>query len=428
MNPISRSTTAQPVSKSVGSDAAEVPDLVIEISDSLVDDSPSQQLAESDTASKPISSAEMERIPIPWRHPFQATAWLARAGLGIVSLVLVLALLAAVPIVNFVVLGYLLEAEGRVARTGRLRQAFPLLGRAPQIGSIVLGVWIWILPLRLLADMTIDARLIDPTSESTKFLATVTRGFAVVVAIHLLLALARGGGFWTFLRPIKNIRWMIARLREGDYLDRAASAIRAFVADLRLHHHFSLGIRGFIVAFIWLVLPTALFAAADKTEGGPFLVTVIGGLWLFAVFCWLPFLQARYAAEDRFRAGFELRTIRQLSGRAPFSWLLAVVLVYLLALPLYLLKIALVPNDAMWFITLVFLMSMFPARIVTGWAYSRAARTEHPARFVWRLSARILMVPLVGLYVFLLFFTQFIGEHGKRVLFEHHAFMLPVPF
>jgi hypothetical protein len=27
-----------------------------------------------------------------------------------------------------------------------------------------------------------------------------------------------------------------------------------------------------------------------------------------------------------------------------------------------------------------------------------------------------------------LFFTQFIGQHGKGVLFEHHAFLVPAPF
>jgi hypothetical protein len=30
--------------------------------------------------------------------------------------------------------------------------------------------------------------------------------------------------------------------------------------------------------------------------------------------------------------------------------------------------------------------------------------------------------------VFLLFFTPYISEHGRGVLFEHHAFLLPVPF
>jgi hypothetical protein len=38
------------------------------------------------------------------------------------------------------------------------------------------------------------------------------------------------------------------------------------------------------------------------------------------------------------------------------------------------------------------------------------------------------LAPLLALYVTLLFFTQFIGEHGKWVLLEHHAWLLPAPF
>jgi hypothetical protein len=82
----------------------------------------------------------------------------------------------------------------------------------------------------------------------------------------------------------------------------------------------------------------------------------------------------------------------------------------------------------MWFVTLVFIASIYPAKVVTGWAYHRAARRGKRAHFLWRWTARSLMVPLVGFYVFLLFFTQFIAEHGKGALFEHHAFLLPVPF
>jgi hypothetical protein len=255
----------------------------------------------------------------------------------------------------------------------------------------------------------------------------LTRVFSVFVAMHLMLALARGGGFWTFFRPIKNARWLIARLREGEYLPRAAAEVQAFVADLQLRRHFWLGVRGFAGAALWLAVPTALFAASNKTEGGTILVTIFGGFCLLAVFCWMPFLQAGFAAEDRFGAFFELRQVRQLFGRAPLAWLAAVVVVYVLALPLYLLKVALVPRDAMWLITLVFIVSIYPARVVAGWAYSRAARAARPAWFGWRWLARTLIVPLVGLYVFLLFFTQFIGEHGKWVLFEHHAFLLPLP-
>ena len=63
-----------------------------------------------------------------------------------------LAVLAAIPLINFLALGYLLEAEGRVARTGKLRYALPLLPLAPRLGSIALGIWLWLWPVRWITD------------------------------------------------------------------------------------------------------------------------------------------------------------------------------------------------------------------------------------------------------------------------------------
>lgn len=366
-------------------------------------------------------------MPAPWRHPVRSVLWLFRTTFGVASLILLLAVIAAIPLVNFVVLGYLLEVEGRVARTGRLRQAFPLLGRAPQLGSIVLGVWLWILPLRLMSNMVADARLVDPASNVTRNLAVALKFAAVVVAVHLVLAIARGGSLATFFRPIKNARWLWTQYRTENYLSTASREVRNFIADLQLRHHFSLGVRGFAGAAVWLFIPTLLFAITSQTEGGAILVTILGGLCLLAVFLWLPFLQARFAAENRLTAFFELRKVRGLFNQAPIAWVAATIAVYALALPLYLLKVALVPRDALWFVTIVFIVSIYPARVLTGWAYSRAVRAERRAWFGWRWLSRLLVVPLIGLYVFLLFFTQFIGEHGKGVLFEHHAFLLPLP-
>jgi hypothetical protein len=99
-----------------------------------------------------------------------------------------------------------------------------------------------------------------------------------------------------------------------------------------------------------------------------------------------------------------------------------------LALPLYLSKVALPPRDALVLLTPLFIVSIYPAKVISGWAYHRAVTKEEPARFWWRWTARWLMVPLLAAYVFLLFFTQFIGAQGKGVLFQHHAFLLPVPF
>jgi hypothetical protein len=380
------------------------------------------------TAGDYRGAGRLAEFPSPWRHPFRAIAWSARAAFGIVSLIVLLALLAAIPIVNFLVLGYLLEAEGGVARGGRLRRAFPLLTIAPRLGSIALGVWLWLLPLRLLANVAADARLIDPTGRSTRRLDFAVTALSIAIAVHLCLALARGGSIGCFLRPIKNARWAIRQWRLGGYAEKAAAEIRAFVAGLRLRYHFWLGVRGAFGAFAWLVVPTALFAFASKTEGRQIVVTILGGLLLLPVLAWLPFLQARFASENRFRGLFELREVRRLFSHAPLAWLLAVVATYVLALPLYLLKVFLLPQDAMWFVTLVFILSIYPARLVTGWAYGRAVRRPQRANFVSRWSARLLMGPLLAVYVFLLFFTQFIGQHGKGVLFEHHAFLVPAPF
>jgi hypothetical protein len=345
-----------------------------------------------------------------------------------VSLILLLALVAAIPVINFLALGYLLEVEGRVARSGRLRDAFPLIDVAPRLGSIALGLWAWVFPIRLLANAAADARLIDPDSRADRGLHFVVRVAAMLIGCHLCLALARGGSVTAFLRPWRNLRWLWARWRAGDYWSQAESAIREFTASLRLRHHFWLGIRGYVGAMLWLVVPTALFAASHRTEGASVLVTILGGILLMAVLSWVPFLQAHFAAENRFGALFEWRQVRRMYQRAPFSWLFTMLVTLTLALPLYLFKIVLPPRDAMWLVTVVFIVSIYPAKVLSGWAYHRAAVRERQAWFGWRWLTRIALVPLLGAYVFLLFFTQFIGAHGKGVLFEHHAFLLPVPF
>lgn len=375
------------------------------------------------------SVGDIPPFPHPLRHPLRATAWVTRLLFGIVSLVLLLALIAAIPIVNFLALGYLLETEGRLARTGRLRFMFPLLDLAPRLGSIVLGMSLWLKPLQMLADAADDALLIDPDGGSARTLRVLLKVISGFVAIHLCLALARGGSLGCFFRPIKNVRWLWQRWNERNYWETAEQGVRKFVAGLRLPHHFWLGLRGFVGAAIWLWPPTLFFAALRRTDHpGQILSTLLGGAVLILVFAWVPFLQARMAAENRFGAMFELRPVRELFRRAPLAWLIAVVLIYALSLPLYLFKIVSPPQDALWLETPVFILSIYPARVLTGWAYHRAWAKPHRAWFGFRWVCRTVMLPLIAAYVFLLFFTPFISEHGKAVLFEHPAFLLPVPF
>lgn len=401
-----------------------------EIPGSLAPSEPFSEPALELTEFLPVDTVgNIPPFPNPFRHPLRAIGWVVRFLFGIVSLVLMLAVVAAIPIVNFLALGYLLETEGRMARTGRLRFMFPLLDLAPRLGSIALGVWLWLLPVRLLSHASVDAMLLDPGGDAARRLAGLANFVAGAVAIHLCLALARGGALSTFFRPIKNLRWIWQRIQERDYWEQADRSIRHYVAGLRLRHHFWLGLRGFIGAAIWLWPPTLLFSALRQTEQpGQALVTLLGGALLLPVLAWVPFLQARMAAEDRFSAMFELRAVRELFRRAPIAWLISVVLTYALTLPLYLFKIVSPPQDILWGVTIVFIVSIYPARVFTGWAYHRAWRRTDRAGFAFRWLSRFLMLPLLAGYLFLLFFTPFIGEHGRAVLFEHHAFLLPSPF
>ncbi len=370
-------------------------------------------------------------FPHLFRHPIKAAFWLLRMMFGIGCLVLFLALIAAIPLVNFIALGYLLDVEGRVARTGKIRLAFPLLDIAPRMGTIVIGIVLWLLPLFFLGGAAADARLIDPGGSSDQNLHLLTLIASIVVSIHLCLSLARGGTFFCFLRPLKNALWFKQQIHTGDYFERAALHVKSFITSLKLGTHFSLGLRGFLGAFLWLVIPSLMLAAIsslDGEKGVSVLVTLIGGACLVLVLGWLPLLQAHFTAENRFSAMFELRTIRRKFKRTPLAWMLSLIVVYVLSLPLYLFKVAALPRDAVWGITLIFVATIYPTKILLGWVYHRASSKTKNAWFGWRWLSRTIVLPLIAVYVFIVFFTQFIGIHGSGGLLEHHLFLLPVPF
>jgi hypothetical protein len=368
-------------------------------------------------------------FPVPWRHPIRCVLWIVRTLFGLASLTLLLAVAAAVPLVNFWVLGYLLDVEGRVARSGKIRASLPLLGLAPKFGLIVLGVWLCVLPLRLLAGASSDAALIDPNGAVAARWAFGLFAAKWLMTAHLCLALARGGSLSCFFRPIKNIRWLLARWRDHDYWNRASTAIGQFVSELNAKRYYSAGWRGYLGTAAWLVIPSALYGSLhDPDKPAQVLVMLTGGVGLWLTLMWAPILQAQFAAQNRVLAFGELGKARELFRRAPFAWLFAIVLTYLLALPMYLFKVVSPPQDAMWFITIIFVVTIFPTKVALGWAYGRSMRRPGRAWWPWRLLCKIVLGVLVAIYVFILFFTPAIGEHGRRVLYEHHTLLLPVPF
>ena len=379
------------------------------------------------------AGAPFQRLP-PFPRSFRqchlAIYWLAEFGFGLLSLLALLAFLAAIPGLNFLALGYLLEAEGRVARTGKLRYAMPLLPLAPKLGGMVLGTWFWCWMVRLFADATSDAMLVAPGSTMATVWQLGLILFSLGVALHLVLALARGGRLSLFFWPTPlNALWLWKRFYQGGYWQAAGIVVSDWIAALRLRHHFWLGLRGFLLAFVWLFIPTACFSVLrDTSKPGQVVVTLVGGVALAVVLSWVPFLQAHFAAENRWRAMFEIRIIRELYRKAPLTMLFSLAVLYAFSLPLYPFKAAALPKDVYWLLTPIFILSIYPAKILVGWAYSWAIRREQRAWRILRWACSLLMMTALGLYVFVLFFTPAIGAAGRAVLFQHHGILLPWPF
>jgi hypothetical protein len=125
---------------------------------------------------------------------------------------------------------------------------------------------------------------------------------------------------------------------------------------------------------------------------------------------------------------FEVRPVRQWFRRAPIAFLLALLITLLFAIPLYLLKIEIIPREAAWLPSLVFVVFIFPTRLLTGWTCGYASHRERNRNWFLRQFARFGMLPVAAIYVLIIFFTQFTSWHGAASLFEQHAFLVPVPF
>lgn len=341
---------------------------------------------------------------------------------GGAALVLGLSVLATYPLTQLLSLGYLLEASGRVARSGRLRDGFIGFRKAARLGGMVLGVWLVTLPLGFASTMAAAARLIEPGSPADRGWSTALIALTVVAVLHILGACWRGGRLRHFLwpRPIVTVR----RLARPAAWRLARDGTWEFLAGLRLPYYFWLGLRGLVGGLAWLVVPITLLAAGQKAPAAGFL----GAGLLMWVLVYLPFVQTRFAAENRFRAMFEVGATRRWFRRAPLMFWLSLATTLAFALPLYLLKIEMVPREAAWLPSLFFVSFIYPARLLTGWSCSLAARRTRNRHWLTRQLARLAMVPVVAFYVFVVFFTQYTSWHGVASLYEQHAFLVPVPF
>ena len=184
---------------------------------------------------------------------------------------------------------------------------------------------------------------------------------------------------------------------------------------------------------MWLSPSFIIISAFRNGETGlaglvGFAALLLLGLGLLYV----PMLQAHFAAENRFGALFEIRTIRKNFRRAPWAWFFAMVICLIISpIPLYLLKIEATPTEVMWTPCLIFVAFILPGRMATGLALRRARRKSDPTGILARISrnlVRILMPLVIGIYLLFVYLSQNTSWDGLQTWVQQHAILIPVPF
>jgi hypothetical protein len=187
-----------------------------------------------------------------------------------------------------------------------------------------------------------------------------------------------------------------------------------------------MGALGFAGALVWLAPPLFLLAQGHRHHRP--VVGLIGAVLLAFAVMYVPFLQMRFALSGRARALFEFRAVRGDFCRAPVAFVFALFITLLSALPLYALKIEMIPREIVFLESLVFLAFIFPAKLLTGWAVGRAERRTEYRHWFFRWPARLSMLPMAAFYAAVVYFSQHLSWGGIPSIVEQHAFLLPVPF
>jgi len=357
--------------------------------------------------------------------------WTMRLLFDYLSLVTVLAIMTAIPVIQLIAFGYLLDVAGRLAGGGKLRDALDWLRPAGQLGlAIAATVWLG-LPIHFLTHWARAAELVSPGTMQAEAFRTVAVILVFLAIPYLGWAWARGGRLRHYLWP-EPVRFLKQAWRPTTWFS-AADRLAEFIGSWRLVKRFWLGVRGAVATLIWLLPATVIIAANRSGETG--LAGVVGALALILMgisLMYLPMLQTHFAAENRLGAMFALRTIRNDFCHAPWAWLGAMALsLVILPIPLYLLKIEPPPSELVWLPTWFFIVLMLPARIACGLALRRARSRPLPTgKLAWvsRALVRLLIPPIVGVYLLFVYLSQYVTWNGLQTWVQQHAVLVPVPF
>lgn len=365
------------------------------------------------------------------RRAFARLATWIHFAFELISLVTLLAVMTALPAIQLISFGYLLDVAGKLTGGATVGEAVRWRRVAGQIGLAVLAIGLLGLPIQLLAHYAAVAELISPGTPIAERLRLSAIALTFLAMIHLSWAWARGGRLVHYVWPAPRA-WCSRVWRPATWLESADRLI-AMIRSLEIPRLFWLGVRGAVGTLIWLLPGTVIIAATrNGTTGFAGLVGGIAFICMGIALLYLPMLQANFAAENKFRSLFAVKRVRGDFRRAPWAWLGAMFLtLVLLPIPLYLLKIEPPPSELMWLPTWFFIVLMLPARIASGLAMRRARCKQEGTTFLAKASrwiVRLLMPPVVGVYLLFVYLSQYVSWDGLQTWIQQHAVLVPVPF
>jgi hypothetical protein len=350
------------------------------------------------------------------------------------SLVVILSVVATIPILQFASLGYMLECAARVSRGWPLRRCFPGSRTAGRLSIVSVCVFVSWLPVWFITDLAYTGEIIEVGSTVAGRLRLVARIVSAVWVLWILWAIYRGGKIRHFLWPAPVLA-LKSIFRRNTWL-LAENRLWEFVSSMQLLRLMWLGVAASIGAVVWLVLPGSFIViglSIVESPGAAF-VGLIGALGMAWVLSLLPFLQGQMARELRFTSVFDVKSVRGKFRKAPWTCCIATWATFLLAIPLYLLRIEPPPPQLWWILSLFFVLLMFPAKLCVGWSMGRSER-RHPgaelkrdAFWVWRYLAWLLQMGVVFVYLGVLYLAKFALWEGAASIYLQHAFLPPVPF
>ncbi|HBE70766.1 MAG TPA: hypothetical protein DDW52_21690, partial [Planctomycetaceae bacterium] len=208
------------------------------------------------TATKTAASTAIWWCKLPIR--FFTGAW------QVASLFVLLACVAAIPVIQLASLGYLLHSAGLLASGEPFRRCLPGCRLASRIATVLLCTSLCWLPVWFVTDLAYTAQLLQPGSASS--LAWRVGAFAITLLwiVHVAWAAARGGRVWHFLWPAP-IKFLLRGWRISTWRG-LSDKLYEIVDRCRIGRLWWLGARAAAGACIWTAIPVTLIIAGLRSQ------------------------------------------------------------------------------------------------------------------------------------------------------------------